>query len=147
MYQVGPVSTAILAVLNAITVPGKPNLKVGASIKPGPVGAVGRQADGSFIPYGVLYPVIGGVGSGPLDEPEEDFESIFQVTCVGASQTMAEWVSDRVRVALMTVPIVVPGRTVVRVRTDMSGGIQRDDDVQPPLFYMADRYRIVTTES
>lgn len=129
------------AVFDALVAAG---IAMGDGIKPANAGP-GQGTGGAFKPYGVLFPLPGGVASGPLDAPEEDFESLLQVTCIGESRYQAEWVADKVRAVMINTQFAIDGRSFVRARTDMEGGIQRDDDVQPPQFYKPERYRLVTT--
>lgn len=141
VHSARELSNSLLAMLRAT------GLKVGDAVRPPKVNGaeVVGWINGVFQAYGVLYPLVGGVASGSLENREEDFEALYQITCVGESRQSAEWVSDKARVALMSAEIVIPDRKVLYARTDMAGGIQRDDDEQPPLYYLPDRYRIVST--
>lgn len=131
MYGVQLLTDALLVVLRATGV------LVGDGVKP----------DGADRKYAVLYSLTGGVADGPLDGREDDFQPMYQITAVGNTRQQADWVSDKLRAVMIPWQGVVGTRRVLYVRTDMSGGLQRDDDYQPPLFYIADRYRVVTTPS
>ncbi|WP_367132883.1 MULTISPECIES: hypothetical protein [Streptomyces] len=53
------------------------------------------------LPYLVLYPLGGRVNGAPLADRSEDARLIFQVTVVAARTDQAEWLSDRVRAAVL----------------------------------------------
>jgi hypothetical protein len=97
-------------------------------------------------PYVVLYLIDGGGLDGPVGDPEADLTTVVQATCVGRTQAEAMWVRDRVTRTFRTVPIDTPtGRAVMQVRTATPGGVTRDDDHQPPLWYCTPRFPITTT--
>lgn len=92
----------------------------------------------------VLYPEPGEAVRESLADARTDFAVTFQVTCVGASMERALWVADRVRRAL-SVPLAVEGRASWRPE-DLGGPpVQRDDDVNPPLWFVPVQYRIMST--
>ena len=95
-------------------------------------------------PYAVVYPVPGGSTSGTLADPDDDAVFVYQVTCVGKSREQAEWIADKV-LQLLQAGVTGPGRRVLRVSPDMHGGIQRDDQVTPPVFASFPRFRIIST--
>lgn len=109
---------------------------------------VGRAVAPSDIPAGagwaVVYPLTGGLSSGTLDNPNDDASVLYQITSVGRNAEQAEWVMDTVRWAILGANYTLNDRTVVLVGIDMFGGVERDDDVQPPLFYAKDRFRFMT---
>lgn len=102
----------------------------------------GRQEDGSFVQYVVVYRIPGGSRSGNLDDPYGDAEFIYQVTCVGSSRRQAEWLADKAEVLLAGV--TVTGRQI-SVAPHGNPGEAREDDVTPSIFYMTPRYRLRTT--
>lgn len=104
----------------------------------------GRQADGSFDHYVVVYSIPGGARSGTLEAPFEDGDLIFQVTCVGESRRQAEWLVDKAEDILDGV--TVAGRRI-HAMPESNPGVTRDDDLSPPLFYATPRYRLMTTPS
>ncbi|MGG2460555.1 hypothetical protein ACO0M4_12150 [Streptomyces sp. RGM 3693] len=55
----------------------------------------------SPLPYTVLYPQGGSVCGAPLADRSEDARLVYQVTVVAARADQAEWLSDRVREALL----------------------------------------------
>jgi hypothetical protein len=95
-------------------------------------------------PYVVVYPISGGGTTGTLATPDDDAILVYQVTCVGKSREQAEWLADRA-LKLLDNDLIVPGRRVCRVSLDMHGGVQRDDQVTPPVFWSMPRLRIITT--
>lgn len=103
------------------------------------------DADGQELdpPYGVVFP-IGGLLDGSLANPDEDGESVVQVSAVGVSRRQAEWVRDEARAVMLAEPAVT-GRNVQRVSVDNDVGVRRDDDVEPPQFFIPERYRILHT--
>lgn len=104
----------------------------------------GHKPDGDT-PYTVLYLIEGGALDGPVADPEADLTATVQATCVGRSQAEAMWVRDRVIRTLRMLPIDIPGRTVMWVRTTGPGAATRDDQHQPPLWYCTPRVQIATT--
>ncbi len=100
---------------------------------------------GLALPYSVLYEVAGGSLGGPVARPYDDADQMYQVTSVGSTAEQARWMADKVRAALLGSVWAVAGRSTMRVGLDVTSGLLRDDDVQPPLYYCADRYRVTTT--
>lgn len=108
-----------------------------------PVGDA-KRPEGDHNRYCVVYPIPGGEVSGTLEDPNEDAEFVYQVTCVGTkARDQAEWVVDKV--LLLLGGISVADRYVARVFLDSLPGIRRDDEVSPPLFYATPRFRVKTT--
>lgn len=97
-----------------------------------------------FIAYVVVYPLIGGTFDGTLAEPNDDASLIYQLTCVGASRSQAEYVADAALAALIGQPLTVAGRSVSRVWADLAaGGARRDDTAAgEPLFISTPRIRV-----
>lgn len=137
IHQTRPVTASIVTILTDA------GLLVGAGQQP--TGAGGDCTDGSFRPWAVIHPMRGGDLDGSLGLGQEDAEALYQITCVGATQEQAEWVADTARIALLAATPTAPGRAVVLVVIDELGGSTRDDDAQPPLWFIADRYRLLTT--
>lgn len=63
------------------------NIRAGLAVLTGrPVGLVEAPVVDSVkpdYPYGIVYPIPGGVFSGSMDQPDEDAEGVVQVTSVG----------------------------------------------------------------
>lgn len=106
----------------------------------------GKAGQSSFMPYRVLYPIIGGVFDGTLGEPSDDASFMYQVTCVGMTRPQCEAIVDNTNGLLVEQPLTVAGRYIMRVWCDMAGGgARRDDTVQPPVFIATPRYRVEST--
>jgi hypothetical protein len=112
----------------------------------------GEPGTTRFLPYRIVYPVTGGIFNGEdlgtLGEPSDDASLIWQVTCVGATRPQCEAIVDNTNDLLVeqAVSLVIAGRYVQRVWSDMAGGgARRDDEVQPPVFIATPRYRIQST--
>lgn len=121
-------------------------LLVGDAQAPDGAGWTDKPGD-EFVGYVVVYELSGGVTDGPIGEPDNDAEQIFQLTSVGATREQCKWVADRARHVMLTAALSIVDRAVMRVAVDMLGGTTRDDDVQPPVFFSPDRYRVHTTPS
>lgn len=139
--------TQTAAVVAALTAAG---LNVGVGEEPAGSGWSGAPGQSTFRPYAVLWPVTGGHTDGTLLHPDEDAQTLVQVTGVGSTVEQAEWVSDVARAALIApgaVDITDPDdtRVVQAVTVDALGGVRRDDDVTPPLWLTADRFRVIST--
>jgi len=93
-------------------------------------------------PYYVVYPLPGQF-DGNLADPDEDVMLAYQVTCVGRSREQAEGLADAARTVMAA--LTVTGRNIQRVIPDTAGGTLRDDDDQPPVFTVPDRYTVWST--
>ena len=101
----------------------------------------GGETRDTFIKYAIVYP-LGGPTDGDLVDPNSDATLSWQVTCVGFTREMAEWVVDRCNTLLDGHMLTVTGRSVEPIYLDLSGAaVRRDDDVKPPVFYGTPRYR------
>jgi len=108
-------------------------LVVGLGIKPD---AAGRK-------WAVLHP-FGQDEATSIAEPHGGLLYTVQVMSFGLGPEQAEWVADRARAALLA-GITVDGRTVLGVEHEPSPPLARDDDVQPPVFYLSETFRFRTT--
>jgi hypothetical protein len=104
-----------------------------------------EKPEDAEVPYAVVYPIPGGRTTGTLAAKDDDVVLVYQVTCVGESRKQAEWAADKARALLTPGSVSVTGRKVLTVYLDFNGGVERDDDVAPALFYCAPRFRITTT--
>ncbi|KAB1146829.1 hypothetical protein F7R91_14730 [Streptomyces luteolifulvus] len=111
-------------------------LVVGLGGAPDPVPSSGM--------YVVLYFTPGQSLPESLADARTDFDSLFQVTCVGPDEERCLWLADKVRTALYG-PLTVAGRVVWRPEELGGPPVQRDDDVSPPLFYVPVQYRLQST--
>jgi hypothetical protein len=135
-----PHTKAILDVL------GSTGLAFGAGKKPDGTGWQDDPGLSVFVPYGVLHPLSGAL-DGPLGCPDDDLSAVWQVTAVGADQQQCEQVADRARVALLTLPITVPGRFVGRMSIDVLVGAVRDDSDITEEWISRDQFRLTTAPS
>jgi hypothetical protein len=139
MFRGNDLTTAIVNVLTAA------GFVVGDGEAPDSAGWQGAQGQSPYIPYVDVHPTPGGLTDGPISDPNTDAWADYQIISVGAVRRQAETVGDAVRAVLAaTPPTVAAGRKVAYVRLDMLGGVIRDDSVQPAVFYVSDRYRILT---
>ena len=102
------------------------------------------DAEGLSPPYCVVYAIPGGGFTGTMENPFEDGELPYQVTCVGETREQAEWATDKALTALVA-GVTVTGWNVVLVSPDGHPGVRPDHDVSPPLFYSTPRFRLKTT--
>lgn len=122
--------------------------------------ATGRPGDVREIkadtqpPYFILYPVPGGGYSGPpLSKPDADVQTVYQVTSVGTSPESAEWLADRIRVAMLgrstlgsfSTDIDAPnGMSIVdRTPDGGPGGV----DAEGSVYSIAERFNLHLTPS
>lgn len=103
----------------------------------------GEKPEGATVPYCVVYPIPGGGLSGTIDDPNEDGELVYQVTCVGETREQAEWAVDKTLGLLEG--ISVAGRYIARVLVDSMPGIRREDEPSTTLFIATPRFRVMTT--
>lgn len=96
---------------------------------------------GSTTEYAVLYFAPGRSVPESLADQRSDFDTVFQVTCVGKTEERALWVADRVRRALYG-PLTVEGRKAWRPEELGGPPVLRDDDVSPPQFYVPVQYQL-----
>lgn len=100
-----------------------------------------HRAPAGVPPYTVLYMQPGGRVEGTAANPAEFYDFRFRLTSVGQVPAQARWQHDRAEAALQAHPVTVSGRTIQRVqRIDASPGVQRDDAVDPPLYYATALY-------
>lgn len=138
-YKGADLTAAITAVLEATTLP------VGEGVKPEGAGWQGTPGDSQFVTYVVVHPSPGGVFEGSLDEPYDDGQPDYVITAYAATQHGCQVAADLVYEALVTSEYAVTGRSVQLASPDVEGGVVRDDDVQPPVFYSPTRWRFYTT--
>jgi hypothetical protein len=95
--------------------------------------------------YAVVYPDPG-TPSGTLGDRHRHLLLEFQLTAVGRSREQAQWVADKARAVLLTTIPTVPGRVVQPLwQVGSPPPVQRDDDVQPPLYYQPVSYQMRST--
>jgi hypothetical protein len=103
----------------------------------------GKAPEGP-LPYAVVYDIAGPPLSGTLEEPNEDGELVYQVTCVGSTAEQARWMCDKVITTLLA-GLTVAGRRIALVSIDNTPSVLRDDDINPPVFFATPRFRLKTT--
>lgn len=130
------------AVISALTTAG---LLVGDAEKPVGGGWQGTPGQSTFRGYVDVWPIQGGWVDGSLADPNGDVQPDMQLTSVGATRAQAQTIARNARDALLAATFALTGRTVQLIRFDFPGGVARDDDAQPPVFYVPDRFRIFTT--
>jgi len=95
-------------------------------------------------PSVVLHMIAGGTVDGTVGCPDEVVDARFQITAVGRNAAEARGVADRAA-AVLAGGLSVPGRRVRRLRPmDPWSRIERDEDLQPPLFYAVRTYGLWT---
>lgn len=97
-------------------------------------------------PFCVLYPDPGAAVRASLADDRVDFVTVVQITAVGTTAEQALNYADRAAAA-MSPALQVAGRTSRRPEALDGLPVQRDDDVTPPVFYSAARYRLRSTPS
>ncbi len=77
---------------------------------------------------------------------EGDLVSEIQATSVGESRKQAQWMTDRIRESFIAANLSGwTGRVIQLVELDAGNEVERDDDVQPPLFYAVDSFLVYST--
>ena len=115
-----------------------------------PVGDT-RSPDGDpfdLAPYVVVYPLWRHGSDGPTDDKQADGIYAEQFTCVGRDPEGALWMRDTIRTILTRAALQAEwtdGTVMFIDWDDGSGAVNRDDDLQPPLFYCTDRIDIGVT--
>ena len=135
IHQTGPFVEWILATLRA------DGLIVGFAHKP----------DDDDIPagagYSVVYPIPGGSTSGSIDAPRSDATVAVQITSSATRPDQAADIADRVRVVLdVAIPATLTGgrRVIFGDFPEGSPSVDRDDQVQPPRYFVPDRFEFGT---
>lgn len=132
-----PLTLGIIAAINGT------GILVGDGNKPSGAGWQGSAGNSTFKPY-VVVSSLGGGNSGDLDNPNGDAEPQYQTALFAATVAQAEGVIDRVRAAIIDADYTLPGRKNIGVILDYGGLMSRDDDVQPPIWSLIDRWRFFT---
>jgi len=101
------------------------------------------------LPYAVLYALHSPIGSGGFEDPEEDRDYIYQLTCIGETHKQCAWMSAKILEAFTdraangdyTNPITGSGWYVQWRRSDGLGAILPSGE---DLYQSQDTYRIRT---
>lgn len=143
VVRTGKVTDAILALARST------DIAVGDGVKERGAEAAGWQGvpgQSSFVGYAVLHSIEGGRTYGPIAEPNNDADQLYQVTGVGSTRQQAEQVADDLREALEgQYPQIADAREVMLITVDFLGGARRDDTVSPAVWITTDRFRVMTT--
>lgn len=91
--------------------------------------------------YVVLYPDSGMAAAASLADDRTTLDTLVQITCVATTPDGALGTADRARAALAA-PLTVSGRTSWRPEELGGPPLQRDDDQNPPLYYLPVQYRL-----
>ena len=112
-----------------------------------PHGWTDAPGDTPFIGYLVIHSIPGGQIDGDLAHPSVDGDLVWQINTHGATQQQAERLADAVQQALLgqRPPLVIAGRALLWVRSDIPHGAARIDVDQPSIWWSTGRYRIGTT--
>jgi hypothetical protein len=105
---------------------------------------VGGAPQGADPPYAVLYPNPGAAVRASIADDRVNYQGIVQITCVGVTAEQAANYADRAGAALSG-PLQVAGRNGWRPEALDGEPLKRDDDVTPPVFYCAARWRLRST--
>jgi hypothetical protein len=106
---------------------------------------------GLTAPYAVVFPLDEDgdpTEVGTLADAHESTWFAFRVFSVGTSTlpgggaSQALWMQQKVRSALLGWKPTVAGISLGRIERDGGFGLRRDDDVQPPIFDIADDFRV-----
>jgi len=139
-HRGGDVTTAIIARLEAA------GLVVGDGEAPlSGAGWTGSPGTSTFVPYIDVHPTPGGDVDGTLADSNSDAAPDYHLISVGATRAQAEHIGDEAREAMLSGPLTLPaGRAAIHMRIDMLGGVIRDDTVQSAVFFVSDRWRVLT---
>ena len=104
----------------------------------------GEAPTSTTLPYAVVYPRSEDIDPdrlGNLSEARDATFFEFQVTSVSGTMNDALWMVQKVRDALIGFTPTVSGDAFGKVELAQVNAVQRDDSVQPPLFYGVDEFQ------
>lgn len=101
---------------------------------------------GLTAPFTVLYPSSPDL-DGPIGDRYADADHAVMMHHVGTGPEQAEFQADKAAAVLLQPGLEVAGRTVMYVTREDSQPVQRDDDLDPPLYFITDTYVVATTPS
>ena len=111
-----------------------------------PVGD-GASPSGASVPFAVVYSIGDVDREAAMNELLKDGDLVteVQVTSVGESRKQAQWMSRKIRASFVASAITWTTRKIQLVELDDGNIVERDDDVQPPLFYGIDSFVVYST--
>ena len=96
------------------------------------------------VPYAVLYSLDENDMDGDMADAQRTGWFEFQVTSVGTTRLQASTLGDRLRDILLASSPAVAGYTLGPWLKLVSDVTDRDDDVQPPVFYSINTLQVFT---
>jgi hypothetical protein len=103
------------------------------------------SGSGLTAPYAVVYPLDEDgdpTEVGTLADAHESTWFTFRVSSFGTTGEQVLWLQPKVRAALLGWKPTVAGISLGRIERDGGFGLRKDDDVQPPIFDVADDFRV-----
>ena len=128
------------AVITALETSTKP---IGDHEAPDAGGWQGEENKSDFEPYAVLLQH-GAEFHGPIGDPYADADITYEVVSVGLTEEQASWMEKTADALMSPSTITVPGRTVMQVKPESRGTVQRDD-AGFGLFYVRSMYLMRTS--
>ena len=86
-------------------------------------------------PYSVLYPLDDTDRDGDMIDTQRTSWFDFQVTVVGDTREQAEWLADDLRDSMLAADLTPSGFRMYPFERVVTNQTERDDDIQPPVFY------------
>lgn len=107
----------------------------------------GAAPSAAVLPFAVVYPIGDVDREAAMNELLKDGDLVteVQVTSVGESREQAQWMSGQIREEFIASAISWATRKITLVELDDGNAVERDDDVQPPLFYGIDSFLVFST--
>jgi hypothetical protein len=105
----------------------------------------------TFTPYTILTPQASSTSSGPLSGTQDDWRLMYGVSSFGTSRAQCEWIADLARSAFAslhrtTFDGIDATYTIMQVRLETIGSVQRSDAVNPSLFAQTDMICVWATK-
>jgi len=107
----------------------------------------GQPPKGFTYPYGIMWTLGESDREGDMSDWDVTGWWRYQVTTVGETPDQARLLSDRLRGVMEAASLTVSGYTVGPIRRDVTGLVERDDDVQPPVWFCGDIFEIFVAPS
>lgn len=108
-----------------------------------------QAPDDTSRPYCVVYPLFVADLDGPgYSDPTADGWYDFQVTACGETREQAQALADLLEPIMLAWDYdVVPAYSVQACERSEILPVERDDDVQPPIFYQTQMFQVFVTPS